>query len=299
VRTITIAALNVVLPAPHRPSRYAELWTAASSIRGPVKLRGDTGGFIGSARHIDLGSRNERFEGDFFKFINIDTAGKWLDLRTGRAIDKDAVDRQVRIPENLRPNLRMLPYVFFPRSHRLVFVSHLDPKSSLSPSMARSLVEQCVQRADLVERFGKAEVTVEPDRETLRKIFSLPRLKTLRIEVSPPNALADVERRLFRLMDAQNADRLVQEYESKRPDGLRPTEDVKELAEVAQSNGVVSAKGVGDEGRVVSLSTEDHPHQEKIVFNPRLQTALHALLARAGGIVGRLLARERNDAAGG
>jgi hypothetical protein len=165
--------------------------------------------------------------------------------------------------------------------------------------MARSLVEQCVQRADLVERFGKAEVTVEPDRETLRKIFSLPRLKTLRIEVSPPNALADVERRLFRLMDAQNADRLVQEYESKRPDGLRPTEDVKELAEVAQSNGVVSAKGVGDEGRVVSLSTEDHPHQEKIVFNPRLQTALHALLARAGGIVGRLLARERNDAAGG
>jgi hypothetical protein len=295
VKTLTIAALNVVLPAPHRSSRYTDLWKAAVAFRDPVKLRGDTGGLIGTARLRNAGERDEHIVGDLFKFVNIDFDGKWLDLDTGRAADPDAVGRQVRIPENLRPNLRSLPYVFFPRLHRLAFVSHLDQKNSITPGMARSLVEQCLRRTDVLEVFGKVEVTVEPDRETLRRIFAMPKLKKLRIEVSPPNALADVERRLFKSMDDQNADRFVQELESKRHDGLKPSSEVRQVAEVAQSNGVVTAKGVNEDDRVVELSTEDHPHQEKLVYNPNLTTAMDALVERAADVVRRLVLRARQE----
>lgn len=219
----------------------------------------------------------------------------WLDLRTGRAAERQAVDQQVRIPTNLRPNLRVLPYVFFPRLHRLVFVSHLDAKNALSPGMARSLVEQCLSRPEVAEEFGKVEVTVEPDRETLTRIFALPRLKRLRIEVSPPNALADVERKLFRTMEQQNADRLVQELESHHPEGLKPSQEVQQVAEVAQSNGVVSAKGLNDSNRVVELSTADHPHQEKVVYNPNIATASDTLIARAPDIATRLARQAQSD----
>lgn len=295
MRTITLAALNVVLRPPHRAERYTDLWRAAATARAPVPLRGDTAGLIGSAHFRDTGTRNERVEGDLYKFVSIDLQGKWLDLRTGRAADRQAVDQQVRIPANLRPNLRTLPYVFFPRLHRLVFVSHLDAKSAMSPGMARRLIEQCLNREDLVETFGKVEVTIEPDRETLSRIFALPRLRRLRIEVSPPNALADVERRLFRTMEQQNADRLIQELESHHPDGLKPSQEVQQVAEVAQSNGVVSARGVNDSNRVVELSTADHPHQERVVYNPNVATASDTLNERAPDIAIRLARQVPED----
>lgn len=295
MRTIMLAALNVVLRPPHRVDRYTDLWRTAASARAPVPLRGDTGGLIGSAHFKDTGTRSERVEGDLYKFVSIDLQGKWLDLRTGRAAERQAVDQQVRIPTNLRPNLRSLPYVFFPRMHRLVFISHLDAKNALSPGMARRLVELCLNRTDIVEAFGKVEVTVEPDRETLKRILALPRLKKLRIEVSPPNALADVERKLFRTMEQQNADRLVQELESHHPDGLKPNQEVQQVAEIAQSNGVVSARGVNDSNRVVELSTADHPHQEKVVYNPNIATASDTLIERAPDIAIRLARQARED----
>jgi hypothetical protein len=295
MRTIVLAALNVVLRPPHRADRYTDLWRAAASARAPVPLRGDTGGLIGSAHFKDAGTRHERVEGDLYKFVSIDLQGNWLDLRTGRAAERQAVDQQVRIPANLRPNLRALPYVFFPKLHRLVFVSHLDAKNALSPGMARSLVEKCLSRPELAEEFGKVEVTVEPDRETLTRIFALPRLKRLRIEVSPPNALADVERKLFRAMEQQNADRFVQELESHHPEGLKPSQEIQQVAEVAQSNGVVTAKGTNESNRVVELSTADHPHQEKVVYNPNIATASDTLIERAPDIATRLARQVQSD----
>jgi hypothetical protein len=227
--------------------------------------------------------------------VSIDFKGKWLDLSTGNAADRKAVEQQVRIPENLRPNLRVLPYVFFPRVHRLVFASSLDAMNAISPSMARRLIEGCLNRPEIIEKFGRTQVTVEPNRESLRLIFALPKLKKLRIEVTPPNALADVERKLYQAMQQQNADRYVQELDSNHPKGLLPSKEVKEVAEVAQSNGVVTAKGVNDSGRVVELSTTDHPHQKKVVYDPNVVAARDAFLENAGDIAAALARSSNQD----
>jgi Domain of unknown function (DUF4747) len=296
MKTITVATLNITLPAPHKPQRYAELWLDAARSISAVKLRGDTGGLIGSAHTYKQGEISKYIYGDLYKFVNIDFAGKWLDLSTGQAAPPDAVDRQVRIPENLRPNLRFLPYVLFPKFHRIVFISYADQSNAISPGMAKSLVERCLTRSELIDKYGKVEVTVEPDRETLGRIFALPKLTQFRIEVSPPNALADIERKLFKMMDEQNADKFVQQLDSHDPRGLLLSNEIKQIAEVAQSNGAVFASGVNEQNRLVHVSTTDHPLLEKVTYNPKTTTPAESLIQKAQEIVQGLVARDQGNA---
>lgn len=294
LRSVTVTVLNIVLPPPHRTANYAHLWLRAFGRQVPVKLRGDVGGMIGSA-NVYKGDASKYIWGDLYKFVNIDLDGKWLDLATREAAPPEEVGRQVRIPETFRPNLRILPYVFLPQYHRLLFVSDLDQKNKLSPNMGKSLVERLLGNPELLQDFGEPIVTVEPERETLKTIFSLPVIKHLYIEVSPPNAMGDIERNVLQWMEDQNATSFSQELNSKRPDGLSISKPIQQVAAVAQSNGMVAARGVNDEGSTVTLSTRDHPYQEKIQYNANLTTAGDALAERAEELINNLVYRAPQD----
>lgn len=271
MRTITISALNIALPSPHRQERYKELWLDAFDSQTPMRLRGDTGGLVGSANTPRR--RDGRIEGDLLKFVNIDANGTWLDLATREPVTREDVERRVSIPPTYRPNLHSVPYIFFPQQHRLLFMSRHDQNNVLSPKMAEMLVEKFLSREHLVREYGQAVVTIEPNRETLAKIFALPVLKQIEIEVVPPNALGNVERQLMRFLEEQNATRYTQELSTNHPDGLDLTPAVKLAAGVAQSNGHVAARGLDAQGQSVRLSTEQHPYEEKVTFDPAITTA--------------------------
>lgn len=281
LRTITLAALNIVLPPPHNPQRYGSLWVDAFDHQTPMKLRGDQGGLIGS---VTVKSDGEIW-GDLYKFVNIDTFGKWLDLATGEAAPKEDVERKVTIPSSYRPNLRSVPYVFFPKQHRLIFASQVDQRNTLSPLMAKALIEKFLSRPDIVARHGQATVSIEPDRETLQRIFQLPRLKKIYMEVTPPNALGDVERDLIQFLEAQNATRYTQELSTSRSDGLTLNDETKLVAEVAQSNGYVEARGVNVEGRTVTLSTKSHPYSAPVTYDPKVTIVEDAFREGAESVV--------------
>jgi hypothetical protein len=294
-KTLTVAALNIVLPAPHDPDKYAKLWLQATKIRKTVKLRGDSGGLIGTARTYHGTKLQPYIYGELYKYADIDMTGKWLDLSTGQAAESEAVDREVQIPENLKPNLKILPYVFYPNTHRLVFVSSLDAKNNLSPGMAKSLVEQCLRQEGLLSIFGKAEITVEPDRDTLKRIFAMPRIKKFHFEVKPPNALADIERQLFNKMAEQNAQVFIQELATKDPMGLKLDNETKDLARVAQSNGFASATVVNEQDRVEVFSTTDQPFKKKIIYNQDVTIPREVLIQHGEEIVANLVIRDREN----
>jgi hypothetical protein len=285
-KTIEISALNIVLPAPHRSERYRELWMRAFELNTAVALRSDIGGMIGSAK-VDDG-RGQPIWGDLYKFVNIEMDGRWLDLSTRRRASQEDVARQVRIPPAYRPNMRSVPYFFVPTKHRLIFISHLDVKNALRPNMAQALIERTLHHGAIVDEFGKAEVTVEPDHETLRRIFAMPRLKYLHIEVVPPNALDRLERRVYQRMANLKANRLVEELQSSHPEGLQLDDATKNLATVAESNGVVNARGENANGKVEHLSTKDHPLSEKVTFDPDITPPREVLAAEAPNIVARI-----------
>lgn len=270
-RTLTISALNIVLPEPHRPDRYRNLWMDAYKLQRPIRLRGDTGGMVRYANTPREGE--DRIWGDLLKFTNIDSDGKWLDLATGEPAPPEDVERRVVIPPSYRPNLHSVPYLFFPKKHRLLFLSRYDQKNSLSPGMAKTLIERFLTRPELIEMHGEAVVSIEPDRETLKRIFAIPTLKSITLEVAPPNALGNMERRLLRFLADQNASRYTQQLATGHPDGLQLSREIKQVAEVAQSNGFVAARGLDENGRSVTLSTVDHPYEEKVEFNPAITNA--------------------------
>jgi len=161
--------------------------------------------------------------------------------------------------------------------------------------MAESLVRETLHHGALVEAYGRADVITEPDRESLARIFHMHRLKYLRIEVVPPNPLSTLQRRLFARMDSLKADKLIEELQSDKPEGLQLDDSTKGLAQVAASHGVVTGRGDPGQGRIQEVSTKDHPLAQKITFDPNTTTARDALAQAAGGVTAQLTSREGND----
>nr|WP_315249032.1 DUF4747 family protein [uncultured Duganella sp.] len=269
MRTLSLSALNIVLPPPHAASRYEELWVEAFRHQQPVRLRGDVGGLV---RNVIRSRAKEAIFGDLLKFVNI-AESRWLDLTTKERVKQDEVDERVSIPDSFRPNLHSVFYIFFPKVHRLVFATRVDQNNTLSPLMAQALVSKYLNCPQNIAKYGEVKVTIEPDRETLERIFKLKKLKQIELEIRPPNALGDVERELMEFLEQQNASVYRQELVSDDPAGLQLSEHTQLAAKVAQSNGYVAAKGENERGRVEELSTRSHPYQNKVTYESNVHLA--------------------------
>lgn len=280
MRQFRVAVLNIVMPVPHSPRRYIELLQAAYQRRRIVSLRGDYAGMLGG-----LNTDNEVIRGQFYKFFNLNVDSTWFNLSNQQEAEPDDL-AQIRVPSHLKPHHLAVNFVFVPQKHRLIFVTR-DGRESLSPGMAKSLLDSLFSEPDLVQSFGEIEITIEPSREQLRRIFAMPRLKKLSIEVSPPNPddLDEAERDVLDRMSEERAQRMMVELVSKHPRGLQPDATHRLLARVAQSNGKVSGHGEDEQGNTITLSTKDHPLVKVVSYDPDIQTRNDALTIEAQALV--------------
>ena len=280
MRQFRVAVLNIVMPLPHSPGRYVELLQAAYRQRRIVSLRGDYAGMLGA-----LDTQGEVISGQFYKFFNLNVDSSWFNLSNQQEAEPGDL-AQIRVPPHLKPHHLAISFVFVPQRHRLIFVTR-DGHESLSSGMAKSLLDSLFSDVELTQLFGEIEITIEPSREQLRRIFAMPRLKKLSIEVSPPNPddLDEAERDVLDRMSEERAQRMSVELMSKHPRGLQPDEKHKLLAKVAQSNGKVSGHGEDETGNVITLSTADHPLIKVVTYDPNIQTRNHALSVEAQALV--------------
>jgi Domain of unknown function (DUF4747) len=290
MRTITVSALNIVMPAPHNAQRYIDLFQRAYSMKRPINLRGDFAGMIGSCRVEELNGSNV-VKGEFYKFFDLKLDGQWFNTLEQKPAE-DTELAEIHIPDYLKPHFEIFSFVFFPTNHRLFFVTK-DQLENFSPIQAQKMLSVIFEDLMLVREFGEIEITVEPSVETLQRIFSMPRLKYLHIEVTPPNPddHEEAELKLFNKMGELGADKQIVELLSKKPSGLHPDADIRMLAEIAQSNGKVSGRGEDETGQTISVSTAEHPMQEKIEFNPITQQRSEALISKALELLQRIIRR--------
>jgi hypothetical protein len=75
VKTITISALNIVMPSPHSAERYVELFRRAYRNKQPVRLRGDFSGMLGALRVEEMDGQNI-IVGEFYKFLDLKLDGQ-------------------------------------------------------------------------------------------------------------------------------------------------------------------------------------------------------------------------------
>lgn len=280
MRTITVGALNIVMPTPHSPQRYIELFQKAFRRKEPVRLRGDFVGLIGGCR-LEENYEQETVLGEFYKFFDLNLDGQWFNTLEQRPAEE--VDlAEISIPEHLKPHFQSFSYIFYPRKHRLFFISK-DQNNNLSPLQVQKLLTEIFDDYRLVREFGEIEITIEPCSESLERILSMPRLKSLRIEISPPNPddHQEAERKLFAKMNSQNAQKVVTDISTRNPNGLLPDDETKTLAKIAQSNGKVVGHGENEAGQTIDISTAEHPLLEKTDYDPAVQARNEAFLAKA------------------
>ena len=285
-----IAVLNIAIADSqfHTPESYVKLFTTTYKNRTSVKVRAEDVGMIGAFFSTIDG---DAYEGYIYKYLELDLTSNWYNVTSRKQAVQSEVD-QIHVPDDLKPHFHFLPFILYPSKHRLVYVCR-DGKDTLSPGLAQGLFNRLFESPKIFNHFGKVSVTAHPSADALETMWKFQRLRELIISITPPNAddLHLSEQEVYQLMENQRAATYTTTFNSTDKMGLKPSPGVKKLAEVAQENGKVLAKGLNEQGLGEERSTEQHPFVAKYPYDGTLEP-VESLLRRVGReILNRVLRR--------
>lgn len=278
-KKITVSCLNLVLH-PHTLQKYVDFLSILNDKKITIKVRGDDALCIGSFFKEEEG---DAYVGEIHKYLNLDASADWYNVKKNSAATKDDVDG-VFIPDDLRPHFKKYQFVFFPEGHRLFYVSK-SGTDTLSPSLLKKFFDGASMSSE-VASFGNFSATVEPQIGSSERLFLIPRISRIDMEINKPNPDdhanldAQVQERLRRI----NAKKEILAYVASDSTGLQPDAELRGLALVAASNGKVVVKGRNDNNETVRQSTENLPLAEPTAYNPEVQSERSALVEVARGI---------------
>lgn len=256
-KTVEVAALNIAAN-PHPDRVYVEMLAQASNFL--AHLRGSDYAKITSPKES---STPGVFVGRILVWTNIDVKGRWLDLKNEEALSAD-LKKTINIPDGAKPNYRVFNYVFVSKNHRFYFEIRNEFRETLSPGSGLALISNLLSQELLGLDAPETQVTIVPESGALKKILSLPHLRSLEIMVVLPNPDADedAEARVFKRLNDARASKLTEIYTKQSgADHLVATEEIKETASVAVNNGRVVGVGRRD-GRRVEISTAKLPKKK-------------------------------------
>ncbi|GHB30310.1 hypothetical protein GCM10009038_31350 [Salinicola rhizosphaerae] len=206
----------------------------------------------------------EGYEGELISFVDINPDDPWLNLSSGKTAGEDEL-RKLKIPDHLKPGMRRFHFVFFPKTHRLVFESKNTKGETLGPSSAQRAFERLLNTEDLNLLFGPIDVIVEPEKNALDEIFKIEKLKSVTIFITRPNGddTGDAEREIMRRLEKMNAQSTTEVYNARKGESLKLDEEAKSYAEIGSHNGYVQARGKNSANEPVFESTEQYPMKER------------------------------------
>lgn len=267
-RIMRIGGVNIKTH-PHSEDNYKKLFIDAFSSGRGMKIRGSTWGMIGSLQE-DVDDGKVILYGTIYKFLNIDPKEPWLNTETKEPVMDENGQIVQPVSENLKPHLKEIYYVFYPKGHRMFFESDI-----LSPSMAKQLMDALLGQEKIRKKYGYVDIEIETSSEIIEKILAIPILSKLEIRISKPNPGdvldEDDEAKVFKRFEKVKARKLNEQWTGEKKDGLDPDEDIKTLMRVASSNGQVNAEGYGGDDQKVTESTQDHPRIFKDKYDPDVQ----------------------------
>lgn len=268
MKKIRLVSLNITTQ-PHSPAMYVELFRKTFRLKCPVKLRGSDYGMIGSCKY---NPNSETVTGDIYKFLSIDLSKPWFNSEKLQKAESDDLEK-LNIPPNLKPNLEMFSYVFYPNGHHLFVESYTDG-NTLGPQQVKKLFDNLFSSPEIVGVYGDVDVTIEPQAETLEQIFAIPSLSRLTIRVTRPNPddLDDLEEEVFSRMDEEHISKEERVLTGTKGETILPSKETKKFAQVAASNGYVKGHGRGADNKVVEISTVQHPFIEEVVYDANVQS---------------------------
>lgn len=272
LRQLTVSAINIALPPPHPPERYAQLWRALYNLKRPVSVHGDIHLWIGSAISLDKKEPDAPLRGTIYRYLEIDKGAQWLDSDTAEFADSKTVASKVVLPPNLKPNSKAFNYLFVPSVHRLFFESEVSESGSLAPSSVEKLIEELSAQPSFAAKFSDVQITLEQDVTEVAKIVEAAGLRELKITIKRPNPDDDSENEeaaIEKELLEQNAreEILILKARSGKG-GIKANKRTRALAKVASSNGKVEAR-IRSEGKTKTVSSLAKPLRKPVTFDPK------------------------------
>ncbi len=276
VRTsaIHISALNLVLQ-PHTPIRYVEMLRRMAAGKFDAKIRGDDALLLGSCRYLNRDNPLEGVRGELYKFLKLDAAEAWFNMRDMDEATEDDVAELV-IPEYLKPHFKRFQYIFFPQGHRFYFISK-KTRHNLSPGLVKNFFLSVFSRSEFAE-YGQLTITVQPDPNSLDFMLSLRRISKLKLEIERPNPddHEGLEEDILERLNEINAKAQRIEFLEANNAGLIVNDEIRTLASVAEGNGYVAVEGKDEDNIKQYLSTKDMPLHVTTRYNPNLMSEFDA-----------------------
>lgn len=289
-KKIVVGALNITMQ-PHSPAKYIELIKTASRMKRPAKIFGDQFGLLVGARKLDSALSVSPLCGDIYKFANIDFDSEWFNTSTNQFASLDELE-DVKLPEYLKPNSSRFSYIFYPKNHILIYEGYYDG-NTLSPSNVVRFFENIFNAQSIKRRFGKIDVTHEPETDALDKALQMKHKDKISMIIKRPNPddLAGAEREVLKRLRAMNAEKQEISYKAANADGLELDREVETLARVAARNGDVYVKGKDIENRPQEFSTREHPLLETEYYDPGSELPFSVFSAIADRIKNEIVKR--------
>ena len=259
-RTLHLAGLTITAH-PHDTDIYEALLHKAYSIKGKAVIHGKNKGTIGQPV-VEKRGKNTFVYFSIYKYYDLSKFGLWFRESTQEAVESTKENPLANIPDDLKPELTVIPAVLVMPGHHILFDSQ-----GMGPTAAEKFFRRLLNEPPLLEQFGPIDVTMIQDINQLERILRMEKLTKLTILIKRPNADdedAD-EERIARRMENMGVHRWEQELGGRpyRQDGITPDEELRPYMNVALENGEVKAEGY-ERDEKVSLSTRTAPRKRRI-----------------------------------
>jgi hypothetical protein len=235
--------------------RYVELLRDTSQLRSKATIHGKYKGIITHPEIIDFVSDKFAYF-SIFKYYDLSRFGLWLNERTQTPMISTEDNPLSDIPEEYKPELKIIPAVLTKQGHHIYFDARM-----VSPRSAEKFFHSLFNVPALLDKFGDVDVTMVQDKDQLDKILSIDVLTALHIFVKRPNPDDDQESdeaRIARRMEKMGIYEWRQTVKgrSRRRDAISPDKDLRPYLDAALRNGEVSGEGYEDEKKVFLSSRE-------------------------------------------
>lgn len=270
-KKMDIAVINIVTH-PHSPQGYVDLLNDAFELKFPTDYRGGEKFILNKPIAINKERPMEGLSGFFHKFTEINLHAPWMNLHKLEAVESEDGEPVVNIPEEMKPNCRTAPFVFFPRGHRFFFpTNHMEQgtRITFSPAFIAKALMNLFAHENIREKYGEVTVTVESSEESIEEILQIPSLTKLILNVTLPNPddLSGEEAEALKRMQDQHARKVRSEWTGSKKQGIKPDADTKGFMQLSLSNGYVKAEGYNVDEQKVEKKTSEHPVQLKGVYS--------------------------------
>lgn len=294
-RTLEFSVLDIAAQ-PHPVGVYVELFKIARKLRRAIKVQGQDFAELSELKFKkNADGKVESISGDIYRFTKIDEKAAWFDTVTGEPASDELVGK-VSIPKNLRPNTKVIHWVFIVKNHMLVFVRR-NGKATLSPGQAANFFDVLMNMA--VRSHSKAtyvDVTPVKSAEAIERIFKDRTVTSLEIEIRRPNADGPGEalRKIERIMEEENARKWTETLTAVEGTSIQKSKRLDEMLIASQRCGKAKAITYIEGGAKEEINTADHPIIEPRIYDPESKVPLLTFVAAIGtALVASLIASRR------